>query len=155
MQAAFNARFTVEICDPHTEESRRYALARAVQWITQQIHAYGIGTANSRGGWYARLKQALDADITRLANDREKALFATASPEDGCSWGMSGWPRSLWRSQSQSSCVPSSVEPGEVRSLAPIHLSAASTTPLRVSRRVCRVGARHFARQRVPESGPF
>ena len=36
---------------------------------------YGIGAANVEGGWYARLKGALDADISRLTDDRKKGLF--------------------------------------------------------------------------------
>jgi hypothetical protein len=39
------------------------------------LHLYGIGKANAEGGWYARLKDSLGADITRLAGERSEGFF--------------------------------------------------------------------------------
>jgi hypothetical protein len=75
VQADFNARFMVEIRDPLTDSRRRDAIAEAAGWINEQIHVYGIGGANSPGGWYARLRDALDADITRLTEERGRGYF--------------------------------------------------------------------------------
>jgi hypothetical protein len=75
MQADFNARHAVEIRNPHLDRDRREQIAGAAAWISDQIHVYGIDRANAEGGWYARLKVALDADIARLSTDRKKGLF--------------------------------------------------------------------------------
>jgi hypothetical protein len=66
MQTDFNARFLPEIRDEDLPEERRKAIAEGAASISQQLHLYGIGAANVEGGWYARLKRALDADIARL-----------------------------------------------------------------------------------------
>jgi hypothetical protein len=75
LQADFNARLAVEIRDPHTDPARRDAIARAAAWIAHQIHVYGINGANLPGGWYTRLKDALDADIARLTEERARGFF--------------------------------------------------------------------------------
>jgi hypothetical protein len=75
MQADFNARFITEIRDEHLDDDRRLALIQGAAWIAEQIHLYGIGPANVEGGWYARLKRALDGDIDRLTADRSKGFF--------------------------------------------------------------------------------
>jgi hypothetical protein len=57
------------------DDDRRLALIQGAAWISEQIHLYGIGAANVEGGWYARLKRALDGDIDRLTADRAKGFF--------------------------------------------------------------------------------
>ena len=75
LQADFNARYITDIRDEDLDVARREAIARGAAWIAEQIHLYGIGRANLEGGWYARLKRALEKDIARLTDDRKTGFF--------------------------------------------------------------------------------
>jgi hypothetical protein len=74
LQTNFNARMISEIRDEALDLDRRGAIIRGATWIAEQIHLYGIDGANAEGGWYARLKRALDADIKLLAEEREQGF---------------------------------------------------------------------------------
>jgi hypothetical protein len=75
MQADYNTRFIAELRDSDLPESRREALAEGAVWVSRMLHAFGIDEANAEGGWYRRLKQALDEDIDGLAAQRAQGLF--------------------------------------------------------------------------------
>jgi hypothetical protein len=75
MQADFNARFMPEISDGRLDPARRKALAQAAAAIADMLNRWGVGEANVQGGWYARLKRALDADINELREKRARGFF--------------------------------------------------------------------------------
>jgi hypothetical protein len=76
MQTLFYARFFPDVVSPSTEQDRRAALAMSAEAISTLLHGQGIGEANVTGGWYQRLKAAIDADIARLDHERSVPLLS-------------------------------------------------------------------------------
>jgi hypothetical protein len=75
MQTDYHARFMPEIRDSQLTPDRRAAIAEGAAWISNLLHRAGIGEANATGGWYNRLKGALDGDIDRLRARRREGFF--------------------------------------------------------------------------------
>jgi hypothetical protein len=69
-QTDWNVQHGVEVLDPATSDGRRDSLARAAVGVSHMLHLQGIGEANAQGGWYRRLKRAVDDDLLRLAVER-------------------------------------------------------------------------------------
>jgi hypothetical protein len=67
-----------EIADPDTTPERRALLAKTARSLSWWLHARGVGEANAIGGWYRRLKEAVDADVERLGEARKRGLWPPA-----------------------------------------------------------------------------
>jgi hypothetical protein len=75
MQAEYNARVIGELHEKDLPDNRREAIAEGSVWISRMLHVFGVDEANAPGGWYARLKDALDADIDRLTDQRAEGFL--------------------------------------------------------------------------------
>ena len=71
-QTEWNVRHLVEINDRETPALRRNALAQAAVSLSHLLHLQGIGQPNIEGGWYYRLKSAVQRDLDRLTRERSQ-----------------------------------------------------------------------------------
>jgi hypothetical protein len=68
-----------EINRPNTAEEDLIGIATAIGAQTTLLHRRGVGEPDEPGGWYRRLRTAVNADIGRLATDRQwKRLYGMA-----------------------------------------------------------------------------
>lgn len=73
-QQAWHVRYAVEIIDKETTDARRELLANGAATFSFLLHGQ-IGGANYKGGWYRALKEAVDADINGLDQERGRGRW--------------------------------------------------------------------------------